>query len=164
MNRFLPQLFSLHFYWYVQKLLMFVILHPVVVLKVFVNFDFSGGIFISSWSFLHLYVCMMCVHMCIHAHVYERVCVFIQRAQVGVGGLPQLLSTLLYTEACPPGFTWVLGLLHVGAGDLASGPRAFCNKHFNQSHLSSPTLGSVICSIILSVSRNNEHLKISFMF
>lgn len=141
---------------------LYVILHPAVVLKVFVNFDFSGGIFIPSWSFF-AFVCAYDVCAYVYSScscVWESVCIHIEATG---WSLPQLLSTL-YTEACPPGFTWVLGLLHVGTGDLASGPRAFCNKHFNQSHLSSPTLGSVICSIILSVSRNNEHLKISFMF
>lgn len=157
MNRFLPQLLSLHFYCYVQKLLFFVCHFPSC---------YSVESICQIWLFwrnLHTFmvfsafVCVydVCAYVYSCSRVWESVCIHI-RAQVGVRCLPQLPSTS-YTEACPPSFTWVLGTWPLVLVPSAISPST-------RSHLSSPTLGSVICNIISSISRNNVHLKISFMF
>lgn len=131
MNRFLPQLLSLLFYWYVQKLLLFVCDFTVCcsaesICQLWL-FWRKLHTFMVFFAFVYVYdVCAYvyscsCMIECVYSYRGHRWC-----------RVSSSVALTLYTEACPPGFTWVLRLLHVGAGDLASGPCAFCNKHFNQ--------------------------------
>lgn len=165
MNRFLPQLLSLHFYWYVQKLLIFVC-----------DFTscYSDGSICQLWLFwrnLHTFmvvfafVCVydVCAYVYSRSCVCESVCIHIE----GTGWCRVSSSVALHfyilrhANAVLHGF-WDSCMWALGTRPLVLMPSAVSTSA--RSHLSSPTLGSVICSIILSISRNNEHLKISFMF
>lgn len=141
---------------------LYVILHPAIVMKVFL----STLTFLEESSYLHghfcICMCVWCMCLCIFMLMCMWECVYSYRGHRLVSGVFLSCSPLYilrHANAVLHGF-WDSCMWALGTWPLVLMPSAISTS--TRSHLSSPTLGSVICSIILSISRNNEHLKISF--
>lgn len=125
MNRFLPQLLSLHFSCYVQKLLFFVCDFPSCYSaeSIYQIWLFWRNLYTFMVFFVFVCVYDVCAYVYSCSRVWESVCIHID----GTGWCQVSSSVALrfIYWGMPTRF-------YMGSEDLASGSPAFCNKHFNQ--------------------------------